>query len=88
RSSSLLVSVPVFCWLAGFLLYLQGAGAFWSALAYLAVFHFVRQQYGFLRIYSRHEPGGFARKIDAALIYLATRYPLAYWHAHIPRRFH
>jgi hypothetical protein len=56
--------------------------AFWRVLAYLAVFHFIRQQYGFLRLYSRHEQHRppWTRVLDAAAIYAATLYPLVYWH--------
>jgi len=54
---------------------------FWRVLAYLAVFHFVRQQYGFMRIYSRKEQFSKAYiYIDNAAIYIATIYPLLYWH--------
>jgi hypothetical protein len=87
---ALLTLVPVACWLVGVALYAADAGFFWSALAYLAVFHFIRQQYGFLRLYSRHEPRGSrtGRGIDHAMIYLATGYPILDWHARLPRNFH
>jgi hypothetical protein len=52
------------------------------------VFHFVRQQYGFLRIYSRSEHiPNWARRIDEFTIYYATLYPLIYWHLGEPRHF-
>jgi hypothetical protein len=34
------------------ILFLFGA-VFWSVLAYIAVFHFIPQQYGFMRLYAR-----------------------------------
>ncbi len=84
----LLIGVPMGCWIAGVLLYSSGRLTFWRVLAYLAVFHFVRQQYGFLRLYARKESQGpWGRRLDAAAIYLATLYPLVYWHTH-PRAFH
>jgi hypothetical protein len=58
-------------------------------LAYLAVLHFVRQQYGFVMLY-RHragERGGLDAVIDKAAIYSAMLYPLAYWHARDDRVF-
>jgi len=77
----LLISIPVFCYVAGVLLYSFDGIVFWRALAYLAVFHFVRQQYGFMRIYSRKEnQNKFFRYIDASAVYIATIYPLLYWH--------
>jgi hypothetical protein len=81
--------VPVVGLALGTVAYAFGALVFWRLLAYLAVFHFVRQQYGFLRIYSRREVAvsRFSRLVDSAVIYLATLYPLIYWHTHLPRRF-
>lgn len=81
----LYLGVPALLFGLGCLLYwLGGAGLFWRVLAYTAVFHFVRQQYGFFMLYSRHERDQprWAQRIDAALIYLATLYPLVYWHTH------
>jgi hypothetical protein len=89
RRSSLYLSVPLACWLAGVLLYRWSALAFWRTLAYVAVFHFVRQQYGFLRIYQRLQ-GGRSKLddlLDQAAIYGVMLYPLAYWHADPGRRF-
>src|SRR5436190_2083765 len=62
---------------------------FWRALAYLAVFHFVRQQYGWVAMYRARagERGRTGWLIDSAAVYMATLYPLAYWHSHLPRRF-
>jgi len=66
-----------------------GAAAFWRALAYVAVFHFVRQQYGWVALYRgrRREHDRLGHWLDSATIYAATLYPLIYWHAHLPRRF-
>jgi hypothetical protein len=77
----LLLAIPLFCYMGGVMLYVGGGIYFWRALAYLAVFHFIRQQYGFMRIYSRQEKQGWIfRYIDNAAIYIATIYPLLYWH--------
>ena len=77
----LLISVPLFCYVAGVMLYSFNGIIFWRALAYLAVYHFVRQQYGFMRIYSRKEnSNNLCKYIEAAAIYVATIYPLLYWH--------
>lgn len=88
RHATLFRIVPLLCWLVGVLLYATDDKLFWSCLAYLAVFHFIRQQYGFMRIYARGEASSRAGRIlDAAAIYLATLYPIVYWHAHLPRNF-
>ncbi len=80
--------IPILAWGAGVLLYLIDGMVFWRLLAYLAVYHFVRQQYGFFSIYARKEKRpNWERWIDSAAIYLATLYPIAYWHTHLPRNF-
>src|ERR1700712_3035046 len=40
-----LLFIPLIGFIVGTLLYWQGALLFWRLLAYLAVFHFIRQQY-------------------------------------------
>lgn len=83
----LYLGAPLAAWVGGILLHSMGAMVFWRALAYLAVFHFVRQQYGFMMIYSREDDEAFRRWrwLDRLAIYLATIYPLAWWHTHLPR---
>ena len=92
RFAGVLVVVPVACWAAGVAVYgLGGAGWFWRGLAYAAVWHFVRQQYGFLRLYNRREPDTPAtrpgHRLDEVLSYAATLYPLLWWHLAPPRQF-
>lgn len=84
----LLVSVPLMVWLVGILLYKYSAALFWTLLAYLAVFHFVRQQYGFLRIYGRCETHGIWTSVETACLYLAVLHPLFSWHISLPKNFH
>jgi hypothetical protein len=87
RYRGLLTGIPIACWVGGVMLYAAGRMTFWHVLAYLAVFHFVRQQYGFLRLYARREEQTLLRRrVEGAAIYLATLYPLIYWHTH-PRHF-
>ncbi|UOQ55455.1 hypothetical protein [Hymenobacter cellulosivorans] len=83
----LLWLVPLGCYAAGVALHQFGSLVFWRVLAYLAVFHFIRQQYGFLRLYQRQEPTQPHRWLDTALVYYATIYPLLYWHFSAPRNF-
>ncbi|MBX3188678.1 MAG: hypothetical protein KF819_16795 [Labilithrix sp.] len=68
-------------------LYAVGDRAFWRALAYLAIFHFVRQQYGWVSLYRARAGETDGRFIDAAAIYASTLWPLLHWHTHLPRRF-
>lgn len=80
---------PVLAMAIGMAVYSEGVAIFWTVLAYLAVFHFIRQQYGWVALYRRRDddtdPAGWW--IDATAIYLATIYPLVFWHAS-PRQFH
>jgi hypothetical protein len=84
---TLLVLVPLACYAGGVALHAAGSLVFWRALAYLAVFHFIRQQYGFLRLYSRREAPAPGQWLNTVLIYAATLYPLLYWHLSAPRNF-
>jgi hypothetical protein len=86
RMPNLYKLFPVVSWVLGVVVYSCGSLYFWRAMAYLAVFHFVRQQYGFMMIYASRNRTGSMR-LDKAAIYSATLYPLVYWHCH-ERDFH
>lgn len=81
--------VPVFGYAVGVALYSESELTFWRVLAIIAVFHFVRQQYGWVALYRRklNEKNTITWWIDAAAIYLATIYPLAFWMTSLPRNF-
>ena len=81
--------MPLAVYAAGVLLYSTSPGLFWRALAYVAVFHFVRQQYGWVALYRRRlgDHSTLDRVLDDAAIYSATLYPLLHWHANLPREF-
>ncbi|MBL8797433.1 MAG: hypothetical protein JNM56_26255 [Planctomycetia bacterium] len=89
RRPLLYLLTPVCAFAVGVALYAQGELLFWRTVAYLAVFHFVRQQYGWVALYRARggERAPLGRWIDTLAIYLATVYPLLYWHAHLPRGF-
>lgn len=88
RQRFLLWVIPVAGFVAGAMLYSLNSLYFWRILAYVAVFHFVRQQYGFMRVYSRKERT--KRRFiltDKITIYTAAVYPMIYWHLSGPRNF-
>src|ERR1044071_8084293 len=89
RRASLYLLAPAIAFALGVALYSESDALFWRVLAYLAVFHFVRQQYGWVALYRVRagERGRAGFWVDAAAVYMATLYPLAYWHANLPRRF-
>jgi hypothetical protein len=89
RRPLLYALTPLLCWGLGVILYSEGELVFWRALAYLAVFHFVRQQAGWVVLYraragERDRAGAW---LDLAAVHAATLYPLLHWHVHLPREF-
>jgi hypothetical protein len=88
RQRTILLSIPFIGFIAGVILYSISPLLFWRLLAYVAVFHFVRQQYGFMRVYSRKEKKEkIVSLIDTFTVYYATLYPILYWHLDGPRNF-
>lgn len=88
RYRNLLIYTPLIVWMGGVMLYLIGPLVFWRVLAYLAVFHFVRQQYGFMAVYARGDGRAkWERRWDEITVYALTLYPILYWHTHLPRNF-
>jgi len=94
RRPVLYIGTPVAVWLVGFLLYRScGPLWFWRVLAYVAVWHFIRQQIGWVALYRargrEHEDPRrkVDRFLDPAAIYAATLYPIIDWHTQLPRPF-
>jgi len=89
KRPALYAGVPIGCFVAGFALHAWSPLFFWRGLAYLALFHFIRQQAGWVALYraKADERTRIDRVIDDAAIYAATLYPVATWHAHLPRAF-
>jgi hypothetical protein len=89
RRPGLYLGAPALAYASGVALYAASARAFWCALAYLAVLHFVRQQYGWVALYKRRndDRAPLDNGLDAAAIYNATVFPIVWWHGHLPRAF-
>ena len=81
--------VPVLAYVGCAALFRLGSDVFWRALAYVAAWHFVRQQYGWVMLYRARagETDTFGRWFDTAVIHAATLYPLIHWHTRLPRAF-
>ncbi len=88
KRKRLYIAAPLLSWSLGVAIFaLFGPKIFWTCVAYFAIYHFVRQQYGFMMLYRRGEPSRtWQYRVDQAAIYLATVYPLIYWHTY-PRNF-
>jgi len=80
--------VPLVCLWLGVLLHLESPLLFWSVLAYIAIFHFIKQHLGFALLYVRAgQEAARDRKIVTAAIWAGTLGPVLYWHANLPTRF-
>jgi hypothetical protein len=79
------IAVPLAAYALGVALYLHGSLTFWRVLAYAALFHFVRQQAGWVAVYRARaaQRSRFDRVVDDGAIYAATLYPVIHWHARI-----
>jgi hypothetical protein len=84
KNKTILLIMPVIAWTGSYMLYCLSDQYFWRGLLYLAVFHFIRQQFGFMMLYSRKDPPACKQYqwLDRAAIYMATIYPLLFWHTH------
>lgn len=88
KNQTLLIAIPLICYLAGVIIYNLDGLWFWRILAYLAVFHFIRQQYGFMKLYIRQDdPRQWDKWIDTITIYSTTLYPIVFWHLKGDRNF-
>lgn len=77
-----LILAPLFAFLFLFPLAQESAQYFWRVLAYFAVFHFMKQQYGFFAIYSykaKHLKKHQWFK-DKWVLYISMIYPVIFWH--------
>ncbi|MEM9801400.1 MAG: hypothetical protein AAGA20_13820 [Planctomycetota bacterium] len=89
RRPGLFVGVPLAAFALGVVAYGFGSDVFWRALAYLAVWHFVRQQWGWVAFTrAKAGEGDVDRRLDQLVIYAVTLYPLLVWHAGLPRAIH
>jgi hypothetical protein len=90
--AQLLRATPLLVFLIGFMIHAVAPPLFWTALAYVAVFHFIKQQEGFVTLYLRAGgetgPGCARDRLLAKLaVWVSTAGPVVYWHAQLPRRF-
>lgn len=88
KHKNLFLGLPILLLVLSILLHTISSMLFWRCLAYFAVYHFIRQQYGFLKIYSRkNNYSKTKQRIDAFTIYSVTILPILYWHFSNDRNF-
>jgi hypothetical protein len=81
NNRTLFILSPILLYVLSVLLYNVSSLLYWRCLAYLAIFHFIRQQYGFMRLYARKDIAEkWSSILDSITIYAATLYPIIYWH--------
>lgn len=83
-----LIWTPLLCAWFGALLHLESPRLFWGVLAYIAIFHFIKQHVGFARLFGR--AGGESRadqRLAEAVVWASTLGPVLWWHAHLPTAF-
>lgn len=87
KNKFLFLISPLILYSAGVILHQINSLYFWRILAYFAVFHFIRQQYGFMRIYDRANNNKNELLFDKICIYSFTILPVLYWHFNGPQKF-
>ncbi|MCG6166302.1 MULTISPECIES: hypothetical protein [Leptospira] len=81
EKKTLLITVPIVCFLFSVFLYSFGMIWFWRVMSYIAVFHFIRQQFGFMALYRKKtDSKQIPFWIDKVTIYLMGGIPIVYWH--------
>lgn len=87
--SYILKAAPLLVLIGAFALVSASEIWFWRILAYLALFHFIKQQYGFLALYKSKHKDWTPKKIfkDKWVIYFSMIYPVVFWHLSPSRNF-
>ncbi|PCH69693.1 MAG: hypothetical protein COC01_00980 [Bacteroidetes bacterium] len=78
----LLGLAPILCFVILFTVASESIDWFWRGMAYLALFHFIKQQYGFFALYSVRSGAMKVKRYisDKFAIYLSMLYPVLFWH--------
>lgn len=78
----LIKALPFLVLFFAFAVSYSSIGLFWRLMAYLALFHFVKQQFGFMVLYAikNGTKGSQSFRWDKYLIYFGMIYPVVYWH--------
>ncbi|HLL54498.1 MAG TPA: hypothetical protein VK447_13180 [Myxococcaceae bacterium] len=88
RRPLLYAGAPAVLYALGVFAHEDSPETFWRLLAYAALYHFVRQQYGWVRLYGRKAGApALDLRLDALAIYAGTLGPAVWWHANLPRPF-
>lgn len=75
------------CFLTSTLIHWKSPLLFWTIVAYIAIFHFIRQPWGFLAIYKSKAKESFDWRLDHIFIWVCALGPILVWHASPQRQF-
>ncbi|KAL1504533.1 hypothetical protein AB1Y20_010935 [Prymnesium parvum] len=83
RRPRLLAMAPPAAAAASFALHhLVSPSAFWSALSYYAIFHFVKQNFGLVALFAaRARPSRARMALEKYTVYAGAAFPVLLWHA-------
>lgn len=88
RRPLLYAGAPLIAWALGVAAHAHSPELFWRLLAYVAVWHFVRQQVGWMVLYGRrNRDPERTLTFDRVTVYATTLGPVVWWHANLPRAF-
>jgi hypothetical protein len=79
---TVLILAPIIAFILLFGIAREAITYFWRVLAYLAVFHFMKQQYGFLALFTAKAKIKNHHRIfkDKWILYFSMLYPVLFWH--------
>jgi len=77
-----LILAPIVAFILLFGIAREAVAYFWRVLAYLAVFHFMKQQYGFFALYTAKAKLKQYHRFfkDKWVLYFSMLYPVLFWH--------
>ena len=85
----LLGLTPLLSFFVAYRVHSHSAALFWSLLAYVAIFHFVQQQWGFIALYKSRagEKNRLDYYLDRWTLWVGAIGPVLLWHASPKRQF-
>jgi len=90
RSRPLLYTLPIpLCFVVAYRLHSHSSSLFWTLLAYVAIYHFIQQQWGFIALYKARaqERNSFDYHCDKWTLWAGALGPVLLWHASPARQF-
>lgn len=89
RRRALLLLTPIVSFAVAYRLHSHSASLFWTLLAYVAIFHFVQQQWGFIALYKARagEHRRFDYYLDRWTLWASALGSVLLWHAAPQRQF-